>query len=135
MPSIEFPLLQKFTPFGIISDPRIPVSILTPLGDLRRAFLIDTGADFSWAPRGLAEQVGLDWQGLSEAGVGGIGAGRIRARLGPLPLQLGGSQLTVRCLFPEAPSALFILGRADFLDRFALTIDTRAQRVVLTELL
>jgi len=41
---------------------------------------------------------------------------------------------TVRCLFVDAPRVPFILGRADFLDRFVLTIDPAQRRIILTEL-
>jgi hypothetical protein len=46
---------------------------------------------------------------------------------------LGRIELTVRCLFVDAPNALFLLGRADFLERFVLTIDHSRQSIVLTE--
>jgi hypothetical protein len=134
LPSIELPLLQKVTPYGTISDPTIPVLVPTLLGDLEYVFLIDTGADFSLAPRGLADEVGLDWTLLTEIGVGGVGPSGVRAGMGPWPLRIGPIDLTVRCLFTEGPPELFLIGRPDFLDRFALTIDTRLQRVVLTEL-
>lgn len=48
--SIEFPLRRKQTPFGLISDPKIPVVIHTPTGDRAYYFFIDTGADFVVAP-------------------------------------------------------------------------------------
>jgi hypothetical protein len=86
--SIEFPLQQKLTPFGRVSNPTIPVTVRTPTANRTYAFLLDTGADFS----------------------------------------------TVRCLFVDAPRAPFILGRADFLDRFVLTIDPAQRRIILTEL-
>ena len=96
-------------------------------------FLIDTGADCSLAPRRLAQQTGLVWDRLAEVSVMGIEQGGVRARLGGLPIRLGDVELVVRCLFVDTPSAPFILGRADFLDRFTLTIDAHQQRIVLTE--
>jgi hypothetical protein len=44
---------------------------------------------------------------------------------------VGNIELTVRCLFVDGPKSLFILGRADFLDRFVLTIDHAQQKIVL----
>jgi predicted aspartyl protease len=132
--SIEFPLQQKLTPFGLVSNPTIPVTVRTPTADRIYAFLLDTGADFSVAPRRLARQIGLDWETLPEARVLGVEQGGVRARLGPLPLHLVDIALTVRCLFVDAPRVPFILGRADFLDRFVLTIDPAQRRIILTEL-
>jgi hypothetical protein len=34
----------------------------------------------------------------------------------------------------DSRKALFLLGRADFLERFVLTLDTQRQRIVLTEI-
>ena len=98
-------------------------------------FLIDTGADFSLAPRRLAQRIGLDWDRLPEGHVSGIERGGLPAHLGLLPVRLGGRGFTIRCLFTDLPSAPFILSRADFLDRFMLTIDQREQRIILTEAL
>jgi predicted aspartyl protease len=131
--SIEWPLRSKLTPFGRVSDPTIPVVVRTPSGDRTYAFLLDTGADFSVAPRRLAQQVGLEWTTLPEAQVVGVEQGGVRARVGQLPIRVGSLTCTVRCLFMDTPRAPFILGRADFLDRFLLTIDPVQQRIVLTE--
>lgn len=64
----------------------------------------------------------------------GVEGGGISARLGRLPLRIGGVELQVRCLFLDSRKALFLLGRADFLERFVLTLDTQRQRIVLTEI-
>ena len=63
----------------------------------------------------------------------GVGQGSVGARLGPLPLRLERVELSVRCLFVDTRIA-FILGRADFLDRFVLTIDHAQHRIVLAEI-
>lgn len=131
--SIEFPLPQKSTPFGPVSDPKIPLTVRTLAGYRTYRFLIDTGADFSLAPQRLAQQIGLDWDALPETQVMGVEQGGVRARLGHLPIRFGSIELTVRCLFVDARKSLFILGRADFLDRFVLTIDQPRQRIILTE--
>ena len=132
--SIEFPLAQKSSPFGIISDPKIPISIRTLAGYFTYRFLVDTGADFSLAPRRLASQIGLDWNTLQETLVTGIEQGHVPARLGYLPIRIQELDVKVRCLFIDARKSLFILGRADFLDRFVLTIDHSRQRIILTEI-
>lgn len=132
--SIEFPLPRRDTPFGLISDPTISVLVRTLTGDRAYAFLIDTGADISVAPSFLARQVGLDWEALTPASVVGIERGGVTGRLGRLPIRLGSAELQPRCLFLEVPGAPFLLGRADFLDRFALTLDAARGTIILTEI-
>jgi hypothetical protein len=130
-PSIEFPLAFKDTAFGPISDPRILVEVRTRAGYETFRFLIDTGADFALAPRLLAEEIGLDWPRLPATPIRGVGAGAVPARFGRLPLRIGDVDLTVRCLFVDSPHAMFILGRADFLDRFILTVNQPGRRIIL----
>ena len=84
------------------------------------------------APRRLAQQVGLAWGTLPEAQMVGIGQSSVETRLGNLPVRLAHIEFTVRCLFVDTRIA-FILGRADFLERFILTIDHTQHRIVLTE--
>ena len=133
--SIEFPLPRKQTPFGPVSDPKIPIAIRTLTGYITYRFLIDTGADFSLAPRLLGQQIGLNWDRLPQTRVLGVEQVGVTARLGQLPIRLGSVELAVRCLFVDVPKAPFILGRSDFLDRFVLTIDHARQMIVLTEIL
>jgi len=131
---IEFALSRKLTRFGLISDPRIPVTVLTVPRPQTFRFLLDTGADFSLAPRRLAEEAGLSWSSLDEVQVVGVERRGVTARLGQLPLRIGTTELSVRCVYVQGPGAPFILGRADFLDRFVLTIDTRRERILLDEI-
>jgi len=131
--SIEFPLLRKRTPFGLISDPKITVGIKIQGRYRSYRFLLDTGADFALAPRRLAEEVGLRWEALPETRVIGVEGQGVPARLGQLPLRIGPVELEVRCLFVDLPSAPFVLGRADLLERFRLVIDPRRRRIILEE--
>jgi hypothetical protein len=57
--SIECSRRSKRTAFGRVSDPTIPVAVQTLGGERTYMFLLDTGADFSVAPRRLAQQGGL----------------------------------------------------------------------------
>ncbi len=64
--SIELPLPLKVTPLGPVSHPEIPVAITTLIGPRVFRFVIDTGVDFSLAPRRLVQQAGLVWEGPPE---------------------------------------------------------------------
>lgn len=129
--SIEFHLRQHLTPYGWLSDPIIPVSVRTLTGYVPFGFLIDTGADFCLAPRRLADRTGLDWNTLVPAELIGVEQQGIHARMGTLSVRIADTDLDVRCLFHDGPNTPYILGRADFLDRFVLTIDQGQQRITL----
>jgi predicted aspartyl protease len=132
--SIEFPLSFRLMPLGPVSDPTIPVIVATSAGLRTYRFVIDTGADFSLAPRRLAQQVDLDWDRLRVVQAIGVASGGLSVRLGHLPIQVSSVKLTIRCLYADLRQTPFILGRSDFLDRFVLTIDHRLQRIILTQI-
>ena len=132
---IEFPLAYKPTPFGPVGDPRIPVTLRTRAGDRTFEFVLDTGADFSVAPRGLADLLNINWDTLPSTELVGVGPETLRARLGSLPLRMQGRALSVRCLFVQIEEAPLVLGWADFLDRFVLTIDPVRRRILLEDAL
>ena len=46
---------------------------------------------------------------------------------------MGAPDFLVRCLFVDAPNAPFLLGRADLLERFVLTIDASRRRILFEE--
>ena len=132
--SIEFPISRRWSRSGPIFDLKILIEVRTLRGFRGRHFVVDTGADFSAAPRDLAQQVGQEWDRLPAARVTGIGPGHVSAKLGRLPLRIGGIELTVRCLFLDQPNAPLILGCADVLDRFALTIDAGQGKIILRDM-
>ena len=131
--SFEFPLAFRRTPFGLLSDPQMPVTVRGPAGDLDHRFLVDTGAEFAVAPRRLADEVGLTWEELLPVRMVGVEQRGVEARLGGLPIRIAVVELTVRCLFVNNPRTPLILGRADFLDRFVLTVDQPGRRISLAE--
>ena len=130
---LEFALTFKPTVFGLIGDPRISISVRTSRGLRDFRFLIDTGADVSLAPRSLADLLELNWERLPRAAFAGVGPETLQARLGSLPFRLDGRDLTVRCLFVDIEESPLVLGWADFLDRFVLTIDPVRRRVILDD--
>ena len=130
--STEYLLPRKHTLLGSLVDPSIPVVVRTTAGDFTYRFLIDTGAEFSVAPRRFASEVGLEWASLPEIRVAGVEQGGITGRLGWLPLRLAGIDFSVRCIYMDVPTLSFLLGRADFLDRFVVTIDAQQQKIILT---
>jgi hypothetical protein len=94
-------------------------------------FLVDTGAEFAVATRQIAKLAGLQWESLPETRMFGVDLALVSARLGRLPIRIGSVDLSVRCLFVANPRTPLILGRADFLDRFVLTIDQPGRKIIL----
>jgi predicted aspartyl protease len=131
---VEFPLLRQATPFGPIPEPSLLLEVRTIAGYRGHRFLIDTGAEFSVAPRSLAQEVGLDLDSLPLVPTVGVGPGRLSARLGAITIRIGEVELSVRCLFMDHGLKPYILGRADVLDRFVLTIDAGRGTIALTEI-
>jgi hypothetical protein len=70
--SIELPLPRLPTPFGPLSDPKVPIAVGTLMGDRMYRLRIDTGVEVSVTPRHLAQQEGLDWQALPAVQAVGI---------------------------------------------------------------
>ena len=132
--SLEFPLLRRLSPLGPIVDPSIIIEVRTTAGYRGNRFLVDTGAEFSIASRSMAQRVGHDWDRLPALAVTGVGPGRLPAKVGALPIRLGGIELTVRCLFLDQRDVPYALGCADLLDRFALTIDAGQGKIIFTEI-
>jgi hypothetical protein len=132
--SIEFPLPRRWSPFGLIVEPKILVEVRTQAGYRGSHFLVDTGADVSVASRALAQRIGHDWERLPVFRITGVGPASLPAKLGSLPLRLGGLDLSVRCLFLDQPDAPYVLGCAEVLDRFTVTIDAGQPKIILTEI-
>lgn len=132
--SIEFPLGRRWSPIGPIVDLKIIIEVRTLDGWRGRHFLVDTGADASVGSRDLAQRIGHDWDRLPVIAATGVGPGYVPAKLGSLPIRIGGIELTVRCLFLDQRDAPYILGCADVLDRFALTIDAGLGKIIFTEI-
>ena len=129
--SIEFPLAYRQTLFGLLSDPKIPVTVRGPLKQRRYRFMVDTGARSVVASRRVAVEAGRNWRTLPPARLTGIEQGSIPARMGRLPIRVGPIDLTVRCLVVDNPRTPFVLGRADFFDRFVVIIDQPRRKIIL----
>ena len=129
--SIKFPLVPVHSDIGILYKPFIPVFLKTPLGALRINFLLDSGADYSVAPRQIAESMGLDLGALPHKNVSGLEGGKVKGALGKLSGEIAGHPFKVRCLFTDRNDVPSLLGRLDFFDRFDICFDAKKRTVIL----
>ena len=63
-----------------------------------------------------------------------LAPGNLPTKLGTLPIRIGAIEFSMRCLFLDQRVAPYILGCADVLDRFVLTIDAGQRKIVFTEI-
>ena len=132
--SIEFPLVNKRTSFGIIPDSLIPVEVLTKFGYQSLEFVLDTGADFTMLPRHMAEVIEIDLSACPQSRSYGIEGNGVKVYASQIQIKIGQVELKVRCLFSEKETIPYILGRADIFSRFNIIFDNRNKKIKLTKI-
>lgn len=73
----KYKRIDRPDPFPSENAPAIPVTLIGPQAKIDVIGLIDSGADFSFIPRDMAEALGLNLTGKSEV-IGGI-SGNVKA--------------------------------------------------------
>lgn len=127
--SIEFPLINKRTSFGIIPDSLIPVEILTKFGYQTLQFILDTGADFTMLPHHMADLIGIDLASCPKGTSYGIEGRGVRVYMSKIHVKIGQVETKVRCLFCERESTPYILGRADVFSAFNIVFDNQNKKI------
>ena len=126
--------MRQKTRTGTVYRPVIDLLFNEKIGRNLYSFIVDSGADFSLAPRQLAERIGLDWDKGSKITLSGISPkpectleGRIHtvsALVPDLALELA---LPVCFASSDAP---LLIGREGFFDEFDITLDKTRRRTV-----
>lgn len=127
--SIEFPLSNVDTKFGIIPTPLLTISVLTKFGYQSYQFLFDTGADFTMLPRYTAEDIGINLKTLPHTHSYGIENKGIKVYIGNIKIKLGAEELKIKCLFSEKDTTPFLLGRIDIFSHFNIIFDNKHKKV------
>lgn len=130
--SIEFPLSDVNTKFGVIPTPLLTIFVLTKFGYQSYQFLFDTGADFTMLPRYMAEDIGVNLQTLPQTRSYGIGDKGIKVYMSNIKIKIATEELKIRCLFSEKDTTPFLLGRMDVFSRFNISFDNRRKKVIFT---
>lgn len=128
--SIEFPLIDVNTKFGIIPTPLLTISVLTKMGYQGYQFLFDTGADFTMLPRYMAEDIGINLNTLPQVRSYGIEGRGIKVYIGNIKIKFAAEKLNIRCLFSEKDTTPFLLGRIDVFANFNIAFDNKHKRVI-----
>ena len=132
---MEFPTPNKVTNLGTIPDVKIPVALATKAGWQRVLFLLDTGADVTMLPKGIAEWLGIDLSSLPQDRSFGIEAGKgVRVWAGKIRVKICRHELVIRCLFSDNDACPYILGRADIFSHFTILFDNAGKKIRLTKI-
>lgn len=132
--SIELPLVNKRTRFGIIPDSLIPIEVLTRFGYQTLEFVLDTGADFTMLPYHMTEVIGIDLSKCPQGRSYGIEGNSVKVYASKIQIRIGHVELKVRCLFSEKENTPYLLGRADVFSTFDITFDNRGKKIKLTKI-
>lgn len=127
--SIEFPLSEVNTRFGIIPTPLLTIPVLTKFGYQPYQFLFDTGADFTMLPRYMSEDLGISLKTLPQARSYGIEDKGITVFIGKIKAKFATKELTIRSLFSEKDTTPFLLGRMDIFSHFNIHFDNGRKKV------
>lgn len=132
--TFKYKLIERPPPLNPIHSPSVPITLTCPKDSMDVVALVDSGADTSAIPRGIAEILGLDLSGEREdiIGIGGKSpAVKTSARI---TIQKGHERysfsLAVYVLLEEEDFPV-LLGRQDFFENFDMTFKDRDRRLIL----
>ena len=123
--SSNFPLNQKRTQIGIISDPVVPIAVLTKYGYQRFDFLVDTGADCTIIPKSVAGDLDIDLSALPKMRFCGIEGKSITAYLTKITIKITNTPIEITCALSSNERSPFILGRKDIFSNFNISFDNK----------
>lgn len=118
---------------GTLKKPTIPVEFkMLSSGYIETIALVDSGADVTVLPKGIADLIGVKIIGESESQ--GIG-GKVKVKTGSVTFRIKGEhayhKITTHVEIIEDDSIPVLLGRRGLFDRFKVIIDEQNQKVSL----
>jgi hypothetical protein len=117
--------------FGTIRYPLIPVRLLGPAGSLRKAMVLDSGADITMLPAWVAEYLGIALAAEPVREVRGISGSSLPYVTGEIDLEIGTRRFRVRVAWALVESAPSILGRLDLFDQTDILFQQSANAITL----
>ena len=132
---IEVPYRYKTDIFGgTVCNPVLVVEVAIQSGYQPFEFLLDSGADCTIVPRGMAKLIGVTLPRIADASLAGIGPKSMAAYRSSLNLRIQQEEFVVECLITRSDTVPFLLGRVDFFDLFNVAFDNRNQIIILDKL-
>lgn len=133
MNEIEFPYLKLFK--GDKPRPLLPVKINYKRGSEDVLALLDSGADFTFIPRHIASEVGLQLKPKNMMEVTGVGGMvQVFKTQATLVFMIDDEEIAltrVNVLVPEEPDFRFtLLGRDTIFKEFVITFDEYEKKVI-----
>lgn len=132
--TFKYKLIERPPPLNPTRSPSIPITLAGPKDSVDVVALVDSGADTSAIPSGIAEILGLDLSGKREniIGIGGKSPA-VKTSL-TITIQKGHERYS----FPmkvyvllEAEDFPILLGRQDFFENFDITFRDKDRRLIL----
>ena len=130
---VKFPLKQKSTDLGVISDPIIPIDILTKYGYQSLDFLVDTGADCSMMPKSMAKIIGINLNKLPQMHFGGIESKGVLTYIAEVTIKIIHKPIKITCALSSNEQCPFILGRKDIFDKYNILFNNKNRVIKLSE--
>jgi len=130
----KYKKIERPAPYQSTNAPAIPVTFIGPQARVEVIGLLDSGADFSFIPKDLANVLGLKETNQSED-IGGI-SGNIKARKSRLIVSIGKGR--ERYTFPmyvyvaeeqTANDFPILIGREGFFEKFKVTFAEAERKI------
>ena len=125
----KFPLQQKATELGLISDPVVPIEVLTRTGYQKFDFIVDTGADCSIMPKSVAKDLAVDIRKAVKMHFGGIEGRSILTYIVKITVKITKTPIAITCALSSNEQCPFILGRKDVFSRYNILFDNKSKTI------
>ena len=119
--------------YGSVSEAQVELPIVTPNGEIKQQFLLDTGAVVSSLPREMADKMGLDLAFLPRQTFKGFGNTTSFAYQAEMEVNLGGRNVILPVVFTEAGGSKALLGRKGLFDKYTIVVDHKSKLLEIRE--
>jgi len=129
---IEFPFIEeKSNLIPIILRPVARVKIKGEFDEITLEMYVDSGADITLLPYSVGIALGFKIQNEEEIKtLGGVGGSRIPVVIRKVKMKIGDKEFEARVAWCLSENVPLILGRLDVFDKFKITFDQKARKVI-----